>query len=62
MTKIKIDSGLYTRAKKVAAAAGYGSVEEFIAHLVEKEVALLESSPEADTAVSDRLRGLGYID
>ncbi len=62
MTKIKIDSGLYTRAKKVAEEAGYGSVEEFVTHLVEKEVALIESSPEADTAVSDRLRGLGYID
>ena len=31
MVKIKIDPGLYDRAKRAADAAGYSSVEEFIA-------------------------------
>lgn len=62
MPKIKIDSKLYDRAKKAAEAAEYSSFEEFITHIIEKEVSQLESSPEADDAVADQLRGLGYID
>jgi hypothetical protein len=61
MAKIKIDSGLLSRAKKVAEVAGYSSVEEFVIHLIEKETARYES-PEADERVAERLRGLGYIE
>jgi hypothetical protein len=32
MEKNKIDSALLDRARRVAAATGYSSVEEFIAH------------------------------
>ena len=38
MVKIKIDSGLYDRAKRAAEAAGYSSVDEFIAHCIENEL------------------------
>ena len=62
MTKIKIDTALYERAKKAAAAAGYGSFEEFVTYLIEKELALLETSPEDSNAVDEQLRGLGYIE
>lgn len=62
MSKIKIDSKLFDRAKKVAEKAGYASTEEFITHLIEKEVSQLEAPPEADDAVADQLRGLGYIE
>ena len=62
MAKIKIDSKLYNRAKKAAEAAGYSSFEEFITHIIEKEVSQLEAFPEGDDAVTDQLRGLGYID
>jgi hypothetical protein len=62
MTKIKIDDKLYGRAKKVAEAAGYSSFEEFLAYVIEKELALLEASPDDDKAVADQLRGLGYIE
>jgi len=60
MAKIKIDSGLYDRAKKVSEKAGYSSVEEFITAMIEKELSLLESSGE--DSVNDQLRGLGYIE
>ena len=60
MAKIKIDSALYDRAKKVSEQAGYTSVEEFIVTMIEKELALLESSDE--DSVNDQLRGLGYIE
>lgn len=62
MAKIKIDSKLYDRAKKAAEAAGYSSFEEFITHIIEKEISQLEASPEGDDTVADQLRGLGYIE
>ena len=61
MAKINIDAGLYDRAKRAAAAAGYSSVEEFVAHCVEKEIKKLKVD-EAESQVADQLRGLGYIE
>lgn len=61
MAKIKIDSRLYDRARKVTEAAGYSSVEEFVTHIIEKEIAKYEAA-ETDEKVADQLRGLGYID
>jgi len=58
--KVKLDKALLERAKKFATAAGYSSVDEFIAHLVEKELATLESAGD-DDEVKKRLKGLGYI-
>ncbi len=59
--KIKIDDGLYDRVKSIAEIAGYPGPEEFIIHMIEKELAALEN-PEADEDVAERLRGLGYIE
>ena len=61
MPKIKIDSNLYDRAKKVSKEAGYSSVEEFMTAIIEKELSQLESSS-GDDSVNDQLRGLGYIE
>jgi hypothetical protein len=61
MAKIRIDAGLLERATRAASAAGYSSVEEFVAHLIEKELARSETD-EAEQQVADRLRGLGYIE
>ncbi len=61
MPKIKIDSNLYDRVKKVAELAGYPSPEEFVVHVIEKELSVLESA-ESDEEVTERLRGLGYIE
>ena len=61
MPKIKIDSNLYDRLKKVTEVAGYSSVEEFVIHMIEKELEQIEV-PEDDKAVEERLRGLGYIE
>ncbi|MGD8451968.1 MAG: hypothetical protein PVJ57_09140 [Phycisphaerae bacterium] len=60
MPKIKIDANLYERIKKVAKLAGYSSPDEFIIHVIEKELGALES--ENDQEVVDRLRGLGYLE
>ncbi|MHC4232312.1 MAG: hypothetical protein ACYSQY_12315 [Planctomycetota bacterium] len=61
MAKIKIDSNLYDRLKKVTEVAGYSSVDEFIVHMIEKELEQIEV-PDDDKAVEERLRGLGYIE
>ncbi len=61
MAKIKIDSNLYARAKDAAESAGYSSIEEFITHIIESELAKHETSNE-DAQVTDQLRGLGYIE
>jgi hypothetical protein len=61
MVKVKIEPGLFERAKRAAEAAGYSSVEEFIADCIEKAIQRLKV--EADEGqVSDQLRGLGYLE
>ena len=59
--KIKIDNDLFDRIKKVSEIAGYASPEEFVIHMIEKELAALEN-PENDEDVTERLRGLGYLE
>lgn len=61
MAKIKIDSNLFDRLKKTAEVAGYSSTEEFVTHIIEKELAKIETD-NVDENVADRLRGLGYIE
>ena len=60
MVKVSIDTGLYDRAKKAAQTAGYSSVDEFIAHCLEKGIE--KYTEEVETQVADQLRGLGYIE
>jgi len=63
VVKVKIETSLFDRARRLAAAAGYSSVEEFVANCLEKEIRRLElESKEQEEEVSDRLRGLGYIE
>ena len=61
MVKVKIELALFDRAKRAAEAAGYSSVEEFVADCIEKEIQRLKVE-EQEGDVSDQLRGLGYIE
>ncbi len=58
--KIKIDPDLLDRIKKVAEVAGYASHEEFIMHVLEKELAQFEDAA-SDEDITEKLKGLGYI-
>jgi len=58
--KIKIKRDLYERVKIFAERAGYSSVEEFIEHTLEKEIAPVKGSDSEDET-RKKLRGLGYI-
>lgn len=61
MAKVKIDSDIFERMKKTVQIAGYSSVEEFLTHIIEKEVSKYESE-QADEKTEEQLRGLGYIE
>jgi hypothetical protein len=58
--KIKLDPALIERVKKIAEVAGYASHEEFIVHIIEKELAQFEGDS-SDADITEKLRGLGYI-
>ena len=60
MSKVKIDKELLKKAKTFAAKVGYSSVEEFISHIIEREISKEEKS-DAEDQVKKRLQGLGYI-
>ena len=64
--KVKIEDDLLDKAKKCAEAGGYESVDEFITHVLEKEVSKILLPSEAGTTskelIKKRLQGLGYIE
>jgi hypothetical protein len=59
---IVLDPGLLERARHAAAKAGYASVDEYVAHVVESALNQSDDSPNADTEdIKKKLEGLGYI-
>ena len=64
--RVKIEDGLYARVRKCAELAGYSSADEFIQHVLEKEITRILGSDSGggDTPeeVKKRLQGLGYIE
>lgn len=58
--KVVIDRDLYDRVRKVADVAGYATTEEFITHVLEKEMLHFEDAG-TDDDIRERLKGLGYI-
>jgi len=59
--RIKLDKDLVERAKRCAEIAGYSSVEEFITHIVEREINSLEEGGSSEEEIKKQLQGLGYI-
>ena len=57
---LKIDKSLIARAKRVADLGGYSSVDEFVTHVLERELAKLEGS-DSEEQIRKKLKGLGYI-
>ena len=58
--RVKLDKALLAKIKRYADLAAYSSVEEFITHALEKEIAQLEQS-ESEQELKKKLKGLGYI-
>ena len=59
-SRVKLDKALLARVKRYADLAGYSSVEEFITHALEKEIAQLDQS-DSEQEIKKKLKGLGYI-
>ena len=57
---LKIDKALLARARRVADLGGYSSVDEFVTHVLERELAKLEGS-DSEEEIKKKLKGLGYI-
>jgi len=60
MPKVKIERDLYEKIKRYAETVGYSSTEEFVIHILEKEVSRLEEAESKEELIK-RLQGLGYI-
>lgn len=63
--RVKLEADLFERIVRCAEKAGYATPEEFVVHVMEKEVARLEAPtepPDSEEEVKRRLRGLGYIE
>jgi hypothetical protein len=60
-TTVKLNKTICERARRAAAAAGYSSLEEFVEHAIEKELADHEES-QSKEELARRLKGLGYLE
>jgi hypothetical protein len=58
---IKLNSDLWLRVEQFARNAGYSSPEEFVEHVLEKELVRQEAE-ESAKEVERRLKGLGYLE
>lgn len=57
---VTITRGLYDRARAQAQKSGYSSVDEFVCHVLERELARTQESDVRDD-VEHKLKGLGYL-
>jgi len=60
-TTVKLNRTLCQRAARVAEKAGYSSMEEFMEHVLEKELAHFEEADSKEEVVK-KLKGLGYLE
>ena len=64
--RIKLEGELLGRCRKQAEQLGYSSVEEFVTHVLERELRSMERTGGESSAdeeeIANRLKGLGYIE
>lgn len=57
---VKLSKALCERARVIVEKAGYSSLEEFIEHAMEKDLARLEQADSKEELIH-KLKGLGYL-
>lgn len=57
---VKLRKSLCDRARALVEKAGYSSLEEFIEHAVERDLARLEEAQSKEDLLA-KLKGLGYL-
>jgi len=61
--KMKIEGELADRIAKVAAVGGYSSSEEFVLHVLERELDALDPDQGgSEEEIRRKMEGLGYIE
>ncbi len=60
-SKIKIDKDLLEKVKKYSSLAGYATPEEFVQHVLEREISKFEENGDSEEEIKKRMQGLGYI-
>ncbi len=58
---IKLEPALFARVRRCAEAGGYSSPQEFVEHVLEKELAQIEDGA-SDEEIMQKLQGLGYLE
>jgi hypothetical protein len=58
---IKLNKALAAKIKRCAEAGGYSSPEEFVEHVLEREISKLDTTA-SDEEIAKKLQGLGYLD
>jgi predicted DNA-binding protein len=58
---VKLSKELMARVKRCSEAAGYSSADEFVQHVIEKELARIEDDA-SDEEIVKKLKGLGYLE
>jgi len=60
--KIKLNKELFEKCKQHALEKGYSSVEEFVTHVLEKELRNQSKiSQDEEKEIEKKLKGLGYL-
>ncbi len=59
-SSVKLNKALCERARVIVEKAGYSSLEEFIEHAMEKDLARLEQAGSKEELIQ-KLQGLGYL-
>lgn len=58
---IKLEQALFDRVKRCAEAGGYSSPQEFVVHVLDKELSQIEDGA-SDEEIMQKLQGLGYLE
>ena len=58
---LKIDKNLWERITKVSETAGYSSPQEFVHHVLDRELKKLENAESKETLIA-KMKGLGYLE
>ena len=58
---IKLSPELWERIQRISEAGGYSSPQEFVEHVLDRELRKLEDA-ESDADIVKKLQGLGYLD
>jgi len=58
---VKLKKEMWERVKRCADVAGYSGPDEFVQHVLERELAKLEDA-QSDEEIVKKLKGLGYLE